>query len=82
MRTVYVDLFSGIGGFALGACIAGLRFDRRYFSEIDKYAVKVYQKRFPEATGLGDITKIDWSELYRKENKEEPARFVVTGGFP
>jgi site-specific DNA-cytosine methylase len=63
MRTVYVDLFSGIGGFALGACIAGLRFDRRYFSEIDGYAVQVYKKRFPEAVSLGDITKIDWREL-------------------
>jgi site-specific DNA-cytosine methylase len=82
MRTVYVDLFSGIGGFAPGACIAGLRFDRRYFSEIDKYAVEVYQKRFPQAIGLGDITKIDWRELCRKENKEGPARFMATGGFP
>jgi hypothetical protein len=82
MRTVYVDLFSGIGGFALGASISGIRFDGHYFSEIDSYAVQVYQKRFPQAIGLGDITKIDWKELCEKENKEGPARFMATGGFP
>jgi site-specific DNA-cytosine methylase len=82
MRTVYVDLFSGIGGFALGAKWAALRFDRHYFSEIDSYAVEVYKKRFPEAVSLGDIKKIDWRELCEKENEEEPARFMLAGGFP
>ena len=56
--TVFLDLFSGIGGFALAAYNAGLRFDKHYFSEIDKYAIKVYQKRFPEAIALGDIKTV------------------------
>jgi DNA (cytosine-5)-methyltransferase 1 len=34
----FLDLFSGIGGFALGAQWAGLKFDGHYFSEVDKYA--------------------------------------------
>ena len=63
-KTAYLDLFSGIGGFALGAYWAGLRFDYHYFSEIDDYAIKVYQRRFPDAIGLGDITKIDGESLY------------------
>jgi DNA (cytosine-5)-methyltransferase 1 len=54
----YLDLFSGIGGFALGAYWAGWRFDNHYFSEVDDYAIRVYQQRFPEAINLGDITKI------------------------
>jgi hypothetical protein len=29
----YLDLFSGIGGFALGAYWAGMKFDNHYFSE-------------------------------------------------
>jgi site-specific DNA-cytosine methylase len=45
----YLDLFSGIGGFALGAKWAGLEFDGHYFSEVDKYCVGLYQKRFPNA---------------------------------
>ena len=58
-NTNFLDLFSGIGGFALGAYWAGLRFNNHYFSEIEPYCVKLYQKRFPNAIPLGDITKID-----------------------
>ena len=55
----YLDLFSGIGGFALGLYWAGWRFDAHYFSEVDPLAVELYQKRFPDAIGLGDIRGID-----------------------
>jgi len=60
----FLDLFSGIGGFALGAEWAGIRFDKHYFSEVDPYAIKVYEKRFPGAIALGDITQIDGELLY------------------
>jgi len=69
----YLDLFSGIGGFALGAYWAGARFDAHYFSEIDPWASELYQKRFPDAVALGDIRGIDG--LPRGE-------WVITGGFP
>lgn len=59
----YLDLFSGIGGFALGAYWAGWRFDRHYFSEIDSWCCKLYRQRFPDAIPLGDITSIDGSRL-------------------
>jgi len=81
VKTVFVDLFSGIGGFALGALWAGLPIDLHFFSEIDEYAAKVYQKRFPDAKALGDIKQIDWSNLC-KELIGEPAQVLVTGGFP
>jgi site-specific DNA-cytosine methylase len=34
---IYLDFFSGIGGLALSAHWAGMRFDRHYFSEIDPF---------------------------------------------
>jgi DNA (cytosine-5)-methyltransferase 1 len=71
----YIDLFSGIGGFALGAYWAGMKFDNHYFSEVEPYAVELYQKRFPDAIPLGDITK-------HKEWKLEPGEYIITGGFP
>ena len=71
----YLDMFSGIGGFALGAQWAGLDFDGHYFSEVEKYAISIYEKRFPEAVALGDITKIDYSTLPKGE-------WYVSGGFP
>jgi DNA (cytosine-5)-methyltransferase 1 len=73
--TAFIDLFSGIGGFALGAYWAGLRFDKHYYSEIDPYACKVYRQRFPDAIPLGDITKIDGRDL-------EKADYIMAGGFP
>lgn len=74
-KTAYLDLFSGIGGFALGAYRAGLRFDYHYFSEVDGYAIRVYQRRFPDAIGLGDIKNIKGADLPK-------ADWIITGGFP
>lgn len=71
----FLDLFSGIGGFHLGAQWAGLHFDGYYYSEVDPYAIKVYAKRFPDAIGLGDITKIDGRSLPKGD-------WIIAGGFP
>jgi DNA (cytosine-5)-methyltransferase 1 len=74
-RPVYfLSLFAGIGGFDLAAYWAGLRFDGHYFSEVDKYASGVFQKRFPEAVALGDVRGIEYGKLPR-------GRWVVAGGF-
>ena len=75
MNRYYLDLFSGIGGFALGAYWAGLRFNDHYFSEIDAYAIKVYKKNFPDAKELGDIRNVDYNKLPKGE-------WIVSGGFP
>jgi len=73
--TYFLDLFSGIGGFALGTYWAGLRFDEHYFSEVDNYAIRVYQQRFPDAIGLGDIRKIRGQDLPKGD-------WITCGGFP
>ena len=73
--TYFLDLFSGIGGFALAAYRAGLRFDGNYFSDIEPSAVKLYQKRFPDAVGLGDIKTINGGDLPKGD-------YIITGGFP
>jgi DNA (cytosine-5)-methyltransferase 1 len=74
----YLDLFSGIGGFAKGAYLAGMKFENHFFSEIDSFCVELYQKRFPDAIALGDITKIDTDTLKEKCG----SRWIITGGFP
>ncbi|MBU1081633.1 MAG: DNA (cytosine-5-)-methyltransferase [Spirochaetes bacterium] len=71
----FLDLFAGIGGFALGAEWAGLRFDRHYFSEVDDYAISVYRKRFADAIALGDIRAIRGADLPEGE-------WIIAGGFP
>ena len=67
----YLSLFSGIGGFELGIgqlakCVG--------FSEINPYAIQIYQYRFPDAQNFGDITKIDPKTL--------PPFDALVGGFP
>jgi DNA (cytosine-5)-methyltransferase 1 len=68
----FFSMFSGIGGFDLALeregheCIG--------FSEIDKHAIAVYKKHFPEAVNYGDATQIDASKL--------PDFELLVGGFP
>ena len=71
----FLDLFAGIGGFALGAEWAGIKFDAHYFSEVDPYAISVYQHRFPDAIGLGDIKSIGGGQLPTGD-------WIIAGGFP
>lgn len=74
----YLDLFSGIGGFALAARNAGWNFDSHYFSEIEPFGIQVYEKHFPQASNLGDIRSLDGTKLKEKHEGD----WIVTGGFP
>ena len=58
-----IDLFSGIGGFALGFQRAGYQFTEHYFSEIDKHAIANYKYNFPNAKYIGDITTIQPADI-------------------
>jgi DNA (cytosine-5)-methyltransferase 1 len=44
------------------------------YSEIDKYAIKVYERNFPNVKNYGDITRIEADEL--------PDFDCLVGGFP
>ncbi|GMO64490.1 MAG: hypothetical protein Ta2A_12080 [Treponemataceae bacterium] len=72
---IFIDLFSGIGGFAYGAWLAGMKFEAHYYSEVDDYANKVYQQRFPYAIPLGGIRNIRAADLPKGE-------YILAGGFP
>jgi DNA (cytosine-5)-methyltransferase 1 len=65
-----IDLFSGIGGFALGLERAGVK--TVAFSEIEPYPSAVLKKHWPDVPNLGDITKVE----------DFPDADVVTAGFP
>ena len=68
------DMFSGIGGFALGLKKSNLPHEIVGFSEIDPYAQKIYKKHFIGVKNYGDATKIDESKL--------PDFDLLTAGFP
>lgn len=52
----HLDLFSGIGGFALAAQAAG--FKTIGFSEIEPYASKVLKRHWPTVPNFGDIRNV------------------------
>ena len=70
----HLDLFSGIGGFSLGLKQAGIEPDWIGYSDIDKYANKVFKRRFQDAKELGSITDIRPDRLPRID--------LITFGFP
>jgi len=65
----HLDLFSGIGGFALAAQWTG--WTTIGFSEIDPYACKVLEKQFPGIPNYGDVRTIPAVQCD-----------LITGGFP
>jgi len=66
----YFSMFSGIGGFELGI---GEAHDCVGYSEVDKYAIQIYEKHFKHKN-YGDATKINTAEL--------PDFDLLVGGFP
>ena len=71
-----LSLFDGISVCRVALERIGYSIDKYYSSEIDKYAIQISQKNFPDNIQLGSVTDwenwdIDWSSID-----------IVTGGFP
>jgi DNA (cytosine-5)-methyltransferase 1 len=71
-KPTHLDLFSGIGGFALAAGWAG--FETVGFCDNEPYAQAVLKKHWPDVPIHGDIKKLDGT-AYRGVT-------LLTGGFP
>lgn len=69
MRKINVlSLFDGLSCGRVALQRAGIPVNKYYASEIDKYAIMIAQKNFPDTVQLGDVTKwedwdIDWSSI-------------------
>ena len=68
----HLDLFSGIGGFALAARWAGLQTIQ--FVELDPYCQRVLKKNFPDVPIHDDVKTLDGTQF--------KDIFLITGGFP
>ena len=71
-KPTHLDLFSGIGGFALAAGWAG--FETVGFCDNEPYAQAVLKKHWPDVPIHGDIKALDGT-AYRGVT-------ILTGGFP
>ena len=69
-----LSLFDGMSCGQIALKKLGIKVDKYYASEIDKYAIEVTQANFPNTIQLGDVTKLDTSKL--------PHIDLIMGGSP
>lgn len=69
-----LSLFDGMSCGQIALNRAGIKYNKYFASEIDKYAIKVTQKNYPNTTQLGDVSKIKASDL--------PKIDLLIGGSP
>ena len=70
-----LSLFDGISCGHVALERAGIPVEVYYASEIDKYAIQITQKNYPDTIQLGDVTKIDFTEFIGKVD-------LLIGGSP
>lgn len=70
-----LSLFDGISGGRLALERAGIPVEKYYASEIDKYAIQIAQKNYPDTIQIGDCTQVDFAK-FRDEID------LVIGGSP
>ena len=58
MGITVLSLFDGISCGQLALQRAGIKVDRYLASEVDKYAIKITQKNFPNTEQLGDVKNV------------------------
>lgn len=69
-----LSLFDGISCGRLALERAGIPVEKYYASEIDKYAIQVAQKNYPDTIQVGDVNKLNYLELLDVD--------MVIGGSP
>ena len=69
-----LSLFDGMSCGRLALDRLGIEVDQYYAAEIDKYAIQVTQKNWPETIQLGDVTQIKAKDL--------PKIDLILGGSP
>jgi len=72
--TKVFSMFSGIGGFEMGLLMSKKEVQFVGYSEIDKYAIEVFEKQFKGTKNYGNATDIDETKL--------PNFDLLVGGFP
>jgi len=72
--TKVFSMFTGIGGFEMGLLMSEKEVQFVGYSEIDKYAIEVFEKQFKGTKNYGNATDIDETKL--------PNFDLLVGGFP
>ena len=69
-----LSLFDGMSCGRLALERAGIPVEKYYASEIDKYAIQITQKNYPDTIQVGDVNKLNYLELLDVD--------MIMGGSP
>lgn len=58
-----LSLFDGMSCGQIALNKAGIKYDKYYASEIDKYSIKITQKNYPNTIHMGDVINVNSSDL-------------------
>ena len=79
-----LSLFDGISCGRVALDRAGIDIDRYFASEIDKYAIKVAQKNYPDTIHIGDVLGVKYKNgcLYTDNGATKTDIDLLIGGSP
>jgi site-specific DNA-cytosine methylase len=69
-----LSLFDGMSVGQIALNRVGIKYDKYFASEIDKFAIQVTQHNYPETIQIGDVTQVKGSDL--------PQIDLIIGGSP
>lgn len=81
---IVLSLFDGISCGRLALERAGIKVENYYASEIDKYAVTVSKKNWPDIIQIGDVTQVSYKDgvLHTQFGSYQTEIDMVIGGSP
>ena len=80
MKNIKVlSLFDGISIARQAIVNCGIEIDKYYASEIDKYAIQIAQKNFPDTIQLGDVSKLGREVPYPEELLNGGCDLIIFG---
>jgi DNA (cytosine-5)-methyltransferase 3A len=81
---IVLSLFDGLSAGRLALERAGIEVENYYASEIDKYAVTVSKKNWPDIIQIGDVTQVSYKDgvLYTQFGSYQTEIDMVIGGSP
>lgn len=63
-----LSLFDGMSGGQVALNRAGIKYEKYFASEIDRYAIKVAMKNYPKTIQIGDIQD-EWAYIMRLQEE-------------
>lgn len=75
LKMKVLSLFDGISCGRLAFERAGIKVEKYYASEIDKYAIQVAMKNYPDTIQIGDVTNLDFNKYIGEVD-------IIIGGSP